>query len=308
MELRSKFAEILERAERGENSSLECTINGEIYLRNFRCRERLLLLGGGHICQPLCSFASALDFSVTVADDRPSFVTRERFPDAGTLLCDSFPAAIRQFGITEQDYVAVITRGHRWDADCLRTILSGTAPEYLGMIGSRHRTAGLLNLLEQEGFPSTALRGIHAPIGLEIGALTVKEIAISILAELIACRRADTKRRSNNSVLVTENIDLNLLRFLADSNREKALLLVYETSGSTPVKSGAMMAVDRSFQTAGTIGGGCSENAVLKDAYHLIGTGKQRGITIDMSNDVAEEEGMVCGGQMKVLIKDVGEA
>ena len=92
MGLRPKFAEILERAERGENSSLECTINGEIYLRNFRCRERLLLLGGGHICQPLCSFASALDFSVTVADDRPSFVTRERFPDAGTLLCDSFPA------------------------------------------------------------------------------------------------------------------------------------------------------------------------------------------------------------------------
>ena len=76
MGLRPKFAEILERAERGENSSLECTINGEIYLRNFRCRERLLLLGGGHICQPLCSFASALDFSVTVADDRPSFVTR----------------------------------------------------------------------------------------------------------------------------------------------------------------------------------------------------------------------------------------
>ena len=68
------------------------------------------------------------------------------------------------------------------------------------------------------------------------------------------------------------------------------------------------MAVDRSFQTVGTIGGGCSENAVLKDAYHLIGTGKQRSITIDMSNDVAEEEGMVCGGQMKVLIKDVGEA
>ena len=200
--------------------------------------------------------------------------------------------------------MAVITRGHRWDADCLRTILSGTAPKYLGMIGSRRRTAGLLNLLEQEGFPSTALRGIHTPIGLEIGALTVKEIAISILAE----RMADTKRRSNNSVLVTENIDLNPLRFLADSYREKALLLVYETSGSTPVKSGAMMAVDRSFQTADTIGGGCSENAVLKDAYHLIGTGKQRSITIDMSNDVAEEEGMVCGGQMKVLIKDVGEA
>ena len=81
--------------------------------------------------------------------------------------------------------------------------------------------------------------------------------------------------------------------------------LVYETSGSTPVKSGAMMAVDKVGRTVGTIGGGCGEGAVLKDAYRIIGSGTQRSVTVDMSSDIAEEEGMVCGGEMKVLIADV---
>ena len=75
--------------------------------------------------------------------------------------------------------------------------------------------------------------------------------------------------------------------------------------GSTPVKSGAMMAVDKVGRTVGTIGGGCGEGAVLKDAYRIIGSGTQCTVTVDMSNDIAEEEGMVCGGEMKVLIADV---
>ena len=102
-----------------------------------------------------------------------------------------------------------------------------------------------------------------------------------------------------------EEIDLPLLEFLAGDPVPKALLAVYETSGSTPVKSGAMMAVDRVNRTAGTIGGGCSENAVLNTARTLIGTGTQVSVTVDMSNDLAEEEGMVCGGRMKVLVADV---
>jgi xanthine dehydrogenase accessory factor len=142
---------------------------------------------------------------------------------------------------------------------------------------------------------------------MDIGALTVKEIAVSILAELIQCRRQDTSRRSKSAVLTVEDIDLPLLRFLAEDPAPKALLTVLETQGSTPVKSGAMMAVDKALRTAGTIGGGCGENAVLMDAVRLIGTGGRRCVTVDMSNDVAEEEGMVCGGKMTVLLQDVTE-
>ena len=209
--------------------------------------------------------------------------------------------------VNEWDYVAVITRGHRYDADCLREILPGTFPRYLGMIGSRRRVIGLLNLLEEEGFSREALDKIHTPIGVDIGALTVKEIAVSIVAELIQCRRQSTERRSRSTTLTAEDIDLPLLQFLAEDPAPKALLTVIETQGSTPVKSGAMMAVDQALRMAGTIGGGCSENAVLMDAYRIIGTGAKRCVTIDMSNDVAEEEGMVCGGQMKVMIEDIPE-
>jgi len=106
-------------------------------------------------------------------------------------------------------------------------------------------------------------------------------------------------------ILTAEDIDLPLLEFLVCDESPKALL-VYETSGSTPVKSGAMMAVDRLGRTAGTIGGGCSENAVLGDARRIIGTHRAKSVTVDMSNDLAAEEGMVCGGSMKVWLTDVG--
>lgn len=302
--MRDVFQNIVQAVRNGETAALELTIEGNSYIRRFSPKDRLILLGGGHVAQPLCTIAAMVGFSVVVVDDRPSFVNRSRFPDAEQLVCDAFPSAIHTLEIQPTDYVAVITRGHRYDADCLRTILRGTMPRYLGMIGSRRRTKGLLALLEQEGFSRQWLDQIHTPIGLPIGALTTQEIAVSIVAELIQCRRAGVDRRAKGMLLTNEDIDLPLLEFLADGT-PKALLLVYETSGSTPVKSGAYMAVDRDFRQKGTVGGGCSESAVLRDAYHLIGTGERKCVTVNMDNSVAEDEGMVCGGQMKLLLCDV---
>lgn len=300
----AQFQNILETVQSGRSASMTFEVEGTRYVRHFHPEERLILLGGGHIAQPLCRYSADLGFSVTVVDDRPSFANYSRFPEAKAVVCDSFPNALRALQINEMDYVAVITRGHRYDADCLRVILPGPLPRYLGMIGSRRRVAGLFQILEDEGIPRAALNAIHAPIGLPINALTIREIAISIVAELIQCRRRDTPRRSGDTTLVTEDIDLPLLEFLTNNRTPKALMVVLETSGSTPVKSGAMMAVNQDLQTAGTIGGGCSENAVLMDARRIIGTGGRRCVTVDLSNDVAEEEGMVCGGWMKVLIAD----
>lgn len=300
-----RFEELYQAVRAGAPASLRWEEDGVTYVRHFHPQERLILLGGGHIAQPVCRYAADLGFAVTVVDDRPAFASAARFPEASRVVCDAFPSALRTLEISEADYVAVITRGHRYDADCLRTILAGPFPRYLGMIGSRRRVAGLFNLLEDEGFSREALDRVHAPIGLAINALTVREIAISIVAELIQCRRRDTPRRSRETRLAAEDIDLPLLEFLARDPAPKALLVVCGTSGSTPVKSGAMMAVDRALRTAGTIGGGCSESAVLMDAVRLIGTGERRIVDVDMSSDVAEEEGMVCGGRMTVLIEDV---
>ena len=300
-----KLKEVYRAVAEGKEAALTFTADGEEYLRSFRPPERLILLGCGNIGQELCRYAADLGFTVTAVDERPAFANRTLMPDAAEILCSDFPDAIRRLQITERDYVCVITRGHRFDADCLREILPGAYPRYLGMIGSKRRVALLMKQLESEGFGPDALKRIHAPIGISINALTVKEIAISIVAELIQCRRAGLDRRSKETRLTAEDIDLRLLEFLACDDVPKALLLVYETSGSTPVKSGAMMAVDKAGRTVGTIGGGCGEGAVLKDAYRIIGSGTQCTVTVDMSNDIAEEEGMVCGGEMKVLIADV---
>ena len=303
--MKAQFISILQSIEQGKSAALQLEIDGQQYTRNYLPKERLILLGGGHIAQPLCTIASMLGFSVVVVDDRPMFVNKPRFPEADQLVCDDFPHAIEQLEVRPGDYIAVITRGHRYDADCLRTILAGTMPKYLGMIGSRRRTVALLELLEEEGFDRGRLDRINTPIGVPIGALTTKEIAISIVAELIQCRREQANRRSKSTILTNEDIDLELLEYIVHDETDKALLLVYETSGSTPVKSGSYMVVDAFFRQKGTIGGGCSESAVLRDAFHLIGTGKQQCVTINMSNDVAAEEGTVCGGQKKVFLADI---
>jgi len=301
----NKLKEVYRTVAEGKEAALTFTADDEEYLRSFHPPERLILLGCGNIGQELCRYAADLGFTVTAVDERPGFANRTLMPDAAEILCSDFPDAIRRLQITERDYVCVITRGHRFDADCLREILPGAYPRYLGMIGSKRRVALLMKQLDSEGFGPDALKRIHAPIGISINALTVKEIAISIVAELIQCRRAGLDRRSKETRLTAEDIDLRLLEFLTCDDVPKALLLVYETSGSTPVKSGAMMAVDKVGRTVGTIGGGCGEGAVLKDAYRIIGSGTQCTVTVDMSNDIAEEEGMVCGGEMKVLIADV---
>ncbi len=305
--MKEQFAEILNQTRRNQTAQWKIDIDGMEYTRIFRPKERLILLGGGHIAQPLCSIAVLLGFEVTVADDRPSFANHLRFPEAERIVCDEFIHAVRELNIQASDYIAVITRGHRYDADCLRTVLSGTMPRYLGLLGSRRRTIALLNLLEQEGFERERLDAVHTPIGLEIGALSVQEIAVSIAAELVQCRRQGLDRRSKSRILTEETFVTEVVTDIVENDTPKALLLVYETSGSTPVKSGAFMTVNQNFQAKGTIGGGCSENAVLRDAFQLIGTGKRRCVTVNMSNDIAAEEGMVCGGQMKILLMDLNE-
>lgn len=305
--IQEEFRPILEELEAGRSAVLHRTVDGVEYTRLFRPRERLILLGGGHIAQPLCRMAAMLDFDVTVVDDRPDFAAASRFPEAAHTVCDAFAAAIAALKLRESDYVCVITRGHRWDADCLRQILSGAMPSYLGMIGSRRRVAGLMRLLRDEGYDAEKLAAIHAPIGLAIGAVTPAEIAVSICAQLVEHRRVLPETEYPGTLLEQTNSDLSAIRYLAENAEPKALLLVLTSTGSTPVKSGALMAVNKLGTGCGTIGGGCSEAAAMQRARKIIGTGESCVIEIDMTNDVAADEGMVCGGTMRVLIEDASE-
>ena len=302
-EIKAEFTRILEDISIGKSADLVREVGEKRYVRRFVPEERLIVLGGGHIALPLCKMAAMLDFAVTVADDRPSFANHQRFPDARQVICDSFENALRTLKPRGTDYICIITRGHRWDGVCLRAILSGTEPDYLGMIGSRRRTTAMLAQLREEGFDPAALKRVHTPIGLEIGALTTAEIAVSICAELVQHRRSHPAEGAELCLEQT-NTDEALLRFLAESEDPAALMTVVDTSGSTPVESGAIMAMDGLGRIYGTIGGGCGEAEVMSEARRLIGTGRRKLMEVDMSNDVAEDEGMVCGGRMQVLIED----
>jgi xanthine dehydrogenase accessory factor len=272
------------------------------YTRAFLAPQRLILLGGGHVSQPLSRYAADLAFDVVVVDDRPSFANTARFPDAGNVVCDSFEKAIRELSITKYDFICVITRGHRYDATCLRVLLSGSMPRYLGLIGSRRRTIELFRMLEEEGFAREKIDRVHTPIGLPIGAETPKEIAISILAELIQQRSGKSAERDAARLALT-SYEPELLHYLQAGTEPCVLAVVVEKSGSTPVPTGAVMAVNQYGSIVGTVGGGCGEHEILNLALETLRSGRPTLADLDMSNDVAEEEGMVCGGRMKVWIE-----
>ena len=302
--MNSEFSAYLKALEETGEARMERVADGHCYPRLFLARERLILLGGGHVSQALARLAANLDFSITEVDDRPSFANGELFPQADVIICDSFQNALRErISVTPRDYICILTRGHRWDGECLRAILDGNAmPRYLGMIGSRQRVAGMLEEMKAEGFPEERLRQLHAPIGLPIRAVTPDEIAVSILAEMVSVRRAE--KPAEDTMYQTE-ADMALLRDLAEAEEPRVMCMVLGSDGPTPASPGALMTVGPAGRLFGTVGGGCGEAAVLSRARKLLGTGRSEVLNLDMVAETQEEEAMVCGGIMSVLIEDL---
>lgn len=163
-----------------------------IFAEAHRAPERLLIVGAGHIAVPLARLGVELGFAVTVLDDREEFATSERFDPAVVVQrADFADDPFAHITIDARTYVALVTRGHRWDFDCLQRLLAlPVRPCYIGMIGSRRRVRAALHALLEAGTAPAELSAVRAPIGLDIGAETPAEIAVSIAAELIAERRA----------------------------------------------------------------------------------------------------------------------
>jgi xanthine dehydrogenase accessory factor len=162
-----------------------------LYVETFHPTEQLVIVGAGHIAVPLAHLGGLLGFRVTVLDDREEFATTERFHDDVVVRRVNFEVdPFAGVDIDDRCYVALVTRGHQWDFDCLRRLVhSAVRPRYIGMIGSRRRVRAAFRALLEAGTPRAELAAVHAPIGLEIGAETPSEIAVSIAAEIIAVRR-----------------------------------------------------------------------------------------------------------------------
>lgn len=161
-------------------------VEGVAYLPNLE-RCRLLIVGGGHVGQAVGNMAADLDFDVTVVDDRREYVSRERFPRAVQLLCGNIGETLKNVEITSDTYCLIVTRGHNHDEEALFHLVERGA-RYVGMIGSRRKIKLIFDDLEANGVSPDAIARVFAPVGIDIGSQTVPEIAVSILAELIAHR------------------------------------------------------------------------------------------------------------------------
>lgn len=280
---------------------MEETDEGITFLEPFYRRERLIILGGGHIAVPLSQMAKMTGFYVIVCDDRSTFANEGRFPYADEVHCDSFERCIAKLKPCSSDYVVIVTRGHSHDAECIEAIGECEEPVYTGLIGSRRRVAMVFKNLIDQGYDVDRLHRICTPIGLDIGAKTIEEIDIAIMAEIIKRRRKDSAgeayidRSDHNMTDITEMAKIQL---------PCAVATIMKDEGSTPRSAGARMAIFVDGSSIGSIGGGCVEGAIIHTAKSLVGTGGYEIIRVSLDDTVAMEEGMVCGGKIVVLVED----
>ena len=162
----------------------------ELHVEIRRPVLELVIVGAGHIAQPMARLGSVLGYRVTVLDDRPDFATRERFPEADRLVRADFGDPFADVPLHARSHLLLVTRGHKYDYECLvRALKLPAPPAYIGMIGSRRRVRATYVQLLEEGIARDALERIHAPVGLDIGAETPEEIAVAVAAELVMLNR-----------------------------------------------------------------------------------------------------------------------
>src|SRR5215471_9050102 len=170
-----------------QESGLICGGQMEVYIDPIAASPALYIIGAGHVGWHLARFAADAGFRIHVVDDREKFANAERFPAAEAIEVDDIAAWLHRADLPPSAYVVVVTRGHTHDFEAIRA-LAARDLRYLGLIGSRAKVARIFDALDAEGMPAECLDRVHAPIGLAIGAITPAEIAVSILAELIAVR------------------------------------------------------------------------------------------------------------------------
>ena len=170
------------------DTGLVCGGTLDIFVEPVLPPAALYIFGAGHVSVSLYKVAKGAGFDVTVVDDREAYANRERFPEAKEIIAEDFDRAMARLAPNESAYLVIVTRGHRDDMRVLRWAVQ-TSARYIGMIGSKRKTITIFQELTKEGLAANLFERVHAPVGLDIGAITPEEIAVAITAELIAARR-----------------------------------------------------------------------------------------------------------------------
>ena len=183
-----------------DDSGLICGGQLDVLVEPVMPLQVAYLFGGGHVSLALSKVASVAGFSVIVVDNREQFANRERFPEADQVYAEEFEEVFPRLPVNGSSYIIICTRGHKDDMRVLRWAVT-TPARYVGMIGSKRKAIEILQELEKEGLPREQLERVHSPMGLEIGAVTPEEIAVSVVAEMVAIRRgADVRQTVTKSI------------------------------------------------------------------------------------------------------------
>lgn len=272
--------------------------DSKIFCEPLSKKISIIICGAGHISIALIKLCKLLGLEVTVLDDRPTFVNDGRQAGADYAVCETFTSALNKMHSDNSTFFVIVTRGHRYDIDCLKEILM-KENAYIGMIGSKVRVKRIKETLLNEGFSESKLNNVYTPIGIKIGAETPEEIAISIAAEIVQVKNQLLK----GSIFPKEI--LTGIMGEAFEEQPTALVTIVSRKGSAPRQIGTKMLILSDGRTIGTIGGGCVEAEVKLLGLDVINSKLPILKTVDMTGIDAENDGMVCGGIVEVFIEPI---
>ena len=270
-----------------------------LFKQQIGSRPRLIICGGGHVSAALVRMASLLAFDIWVIEDRPLFADNAKRQGADRVICGDYKKTLAKLEPQTDDYYVCMTRGHRFDMECLTEIFRKPYA-YVGMMGSKKRAAIVKKDLEEPRFSQKNIAGLHSPIGLAIGGQTPEEIALSVISEIVKCKNERTG---------CTQVDNEVLDALIEASDGKYILCtIIKKNGSAPRGVGTQMLVSSDNRIIGTIGGGCAEAEVISHCRRLFRKQEFKCglMDVSMNTDDAEKEGMVCGGSISVLLEQIG--
>lgn len=258
----------------------------------------VVMCGGGHIGNAVYQLSQLLDWKITIIEDREEFCNVEKYPMANLILGE-YSKELLNLDLSNAAII-IATRGHKFDKACLESALS-KKNRYVGMIGSKSKVSVTKNSIKEEIMnkqlliDESLLNDIYSPIGLDINAQTPEEIAISIVSEIIKVTKGSKKQIE---------LDVPLLKKLANADDEFVVARIIEKKGSAPREEGSFLAVFKNGDIQGTVGGGAVEAQVIEDCKSmLLDKNKKTQLYYhNLSNTKASQLGMICGGNVKVLI------
>lgn len=269
-----------------------------VFAECFGGKNRLVICGAGHVSMSIIQIGKNIGFDVTVLEDRPGFADHARRMGADTVICDSFETGLKKLPGSKSTYFVIVTRGHRYDMLCLRTIIE-KENAYVGMMGSRRRVAIAKKQLEEEGVKKELLDEVHTPVGLPIGAESPGEIAVSIMAEIIQYKNQKKQTEGYRDEI------LDALNRKGAKGQKAVLAEIVWRKGSAPRDIGTKMVIGQDGSLTGTIGGGCMEAEVIQTARQMFAEEDMDYCIkkVELTSEIAEEEGMVCGGTQLIYLE-----